>query len=39
MVASDVQKMVAPEGEELSDAIGLVLKDVSFAEHFDWQIR
>eukprot|EP00531_Pseudo-nitzschia_arenysensis_P016594 CAMPEP_0116138680 /NCGR_PEP_ID=MMETSP0329-20121206/12907_1 /TAXON_ID=697910 /ORGANISM="Pseudo-nitzschia arenysensis, Strain B593" /LENGTH=165 /DNA_ID=CAMNT_0003633671 /DNA_START=203 /DNA_END=700 /DNA_ORIENTATION=+ len=27
MVASDVQKMVAPEGEELSDAIGLVLKD------------
>ncbi len=33
MVSADVQKLVAPEGQELSDAIGLVLKDVSFAEH------
>ena len=33
MVDPEVQtKSIAPEGQELSDAIGLVLKDVSFTE-------
>lgn len=33
MVDPEVQtKSIAPEGQELTDAIGLVLKDVSFNE-------